>query len=131
MVPGYQVLNCIAKFLDRKEIEIEHLGKLGKWRLIHRISDKICQENHAYPYEAVTVYICEKVAVEDAGQRAIVKVRVEYVRLFMRRYGDSTELFQNPVDRRPEFKKNSNFLATLQGNQSSDYSGARLSGHVR
>jgi hypothetical protein len=72
-----QALIRVAKFLDSKEIEIRGFGR---WRLIHRLSGKLCIEYHAYPFEAVTVYICEKVVGEDAGQRAIVKVRVEYVR---------------------------------------------------
>jgi hypothetical protein len=93
MIPGYQLLHRIAKFLDGKEIKFKDLGT---WRLIHKISGKICQENYSLPFEAVTVYICEKMAGKDAGQRAVMKIRTEYVRHIERNYGDPTDRFRIP-----------------------------------
>jgi hypothetical protein len=51
----------------------------GTWQLIHKISEKTCQIYHLDPFELVTVYVCEKVSGEGVGQRAIMKLRTEYV----------------------------------------------------
>jgi len=44
----------------------------------------------------VTVYICEKVDGEDTGQRAIMKIRAEYVRLGERKHGASIDTSRIP-----------------------------------
>lgn len=66
----------IANYLHGKEITF---ADSGRWRLIHKISEKTCQQYYSYPFEAVTVFICEKLSGEDMGQRAIMKIRTEYV----------------------------------------------------
>lgn len=69
----------IGDYFDDHEIPF-HDG-LGTWHLIRKISEKTCQIWHPDPCESVAVYVCEKVGGENAGQKAIVKIRVEYVNL--------------------------------------------------
>lgn len=67
----------IGDYLDSKKITLKDSGT---WKLIDKISEKTCQQWHTYPFESVTVYVCEKVSSEsDAGERAIMKIRTECV----------------------------------------------------
>jgi hypothetical protein len=55
---------------------------MGTWRLLHKISEKTCRDDyHPTPYEAMTVYACKRVDGEDAGYKAIMKIRAEYAHL--------------------------------------------------
>jgi hypothetical protein len=90
------LLYGLEKCLQGEDIvfntRIEDLGTRGldTWRLVHKISEKTSRKDyHLFPYEAVTVYTCEKVDGGDAGQRATMKIRVEYVRLRERKHGVS------------------------------------------
>ena len=66
----------ISNSLDGKKIPFTDLGT---WQLTHKISEKTCQKYYPYPFESVTVFVCEKVDGKDAGHRAIMKIRTEYV----------------------------------------------------
>ena len=52
----------------------------GTWEIVEKITEKACQppSYHSPPYEAVGVFICKKISGSKAGERAIMKVRIEY-----------------------------------------------------
>jgi hypothetical protein len=92
-----ELLYGLAKCLEGEDIKFKDpFEDLGTWRLINMISEKTCRDYQAYPFEAVTVYICERVDGEDAGQRAIMKIRAQYVLLEEIKSGDSNDCSRIP-----------------------------------
>lgn len=67
----------IGRLLDGREVSFT--DSKTTWELTYKISEKTCQIRYPLPFESVTVFVCEQVSGDHIGQKAIMKVRTEYV----------------------------------------------------
>lgn len=49
------------------------------WKLIYKISERTCQIHYPLPFGLVAVFICEQVAGNNLGWKAVMKVKTESV----------------------------------------------------
>lgn len=70
--------------MDRKQLQRQE-DYICKFRNVAIDPQNFREDLFAPPFESVAVFVCENVSGKDVGKKAIIKIRIEYVRCLQRK----------------------------------------------